>query len=450
MKKNIIRYIFFLMLLLGQNIFLEAQTSRATISGYVTDEVSGDAIQGARVIVEGYTEKYTNENGYYYMAVPSGFYHIRCIAFGYYNYLFESFNINGTTQFNISLTPQECAPPVNLSGKPWNYDHALLTWNSSNANIEEWIHYDDEINFTNVGLSEGGTFDVAIRFTPGQLSHYVGSYLSWIKFYPTSYNVDFSVKVWKGNNAEFLISEQFVPFPLINQWNSILLDSLIPIDHNMELWIGYSCKNIPPNNYPAGCDDGPSITGFGDMIYIEGTGWFPLSTYDLDYNWNLQGYIQSESEQLSIIKSPEPEIELLGYNIYRNEEKINQDPVINTFYQDGPLPSPFDYTFYVTAVYPDCESEPSNSIVVLIENISELKPTEIEIYPVPVSGSFTIKSDKLIKSIRIFDVSGNLISEERLNKNIFYVDASQWSSNFLFIEIETTTGKVFRTIIVSN
>ncbi len=44
--------------------------------------------------------------------------------------------------------------------------------------------------------------------------------------------------------------------------------------------------------YPAGCDAGPAVDGFGNMMYFGGS-WTTLTAQnpDLNYNWNIQGYV---------------------------------------------------------------------------------------------------------------------------------------------------------------
>nr|NQU93442.1 choice-of-anchor D domain-containing protein [Bacteroidota bacterium] len=57
---------------------------------------------------------------------------------------------------------------------------------------------------------------------------------------------------------------------------------------------------------------------------------------------------------------------LTGYNIYRNEEKINTDPVTETTYFDEDVVAGSHY-YTVTAVYTEGESGPSNPVEVLID-----------------------------------------------------------------------------------
>ncbi len=61
---------------------------------------------------------------------------------------------------------------------------------------------------------------------------------------------------------------------------------------------------------------------------------------------------------------------LLGYNIYRNNLKINNEPVSLESYSDTDVTMGFTYTYEVTALYLAGESEPTDSAVALLE----LKP----------------------------------------------------------------------------
>jgi len=55
---------------------------------------------------------------------------------------------------------------------------------------------------------------------------------------------------------------------------------------------------------------------------------------------------------------------LTGYNIYRDGIKINDNPVLNTQYLDNEVINGTTYTYYVTALYGNKESPPSNQITI--------------------------------------------------------------------------------------
>jgi len=61
---------------------------------------------------------------------------------------------------------------------------------------------------------------------------------------------------------------------------------------------------------------------------------------------------------------------LLGYNIYRNNARLNSEPIIDVNYSDTDVTMGFSYTYQITALYSAGESDPTDSAVVLLE----LKP----------------------------------------------------------------------------
>jgi len=56
--------------------------------------------------------------------------------------------------------------------------------------------------------------------------------------------------------------------------------------------------------------------------------------------------------------------DLLGYNVYRDGDMINSSLVLETQFEDDSVVSGTLYTYYVTAVYDEGESEPSSSVEV--------------------------------------------------------------------------------------
>jgi hypothetical protein len=71
-----------------------------------------------------------------------------------------------------------------------------------------------------------------------------------------------------------------------------MIDLTDPVDITGEyLCIGYEVTHNS-GSYPASCDSGPAVAGFGDMISIDGTTYQSMATaYGLNYNWNIAGYL---------------------------------------------------------------------------------------------------------------------------------------------------------------
>ena len=163
-----------------------------------------------------------------------------------------------------------------------------------------WLHYDDGFNNDNgVGLSNGGSFDVAIRFPTQVLQQYNGFRVTKVKFFPMEGTpVSYGITFWEGTNPPNLIHDvQYVPNPNIQVWNEVSLTQEYIINSNTEFWVGYWVQDQPSGKYPAGVDAGPAISGAGDMIsFDDGDSWDALSVLnpDMDYNWNLQVFVTNE------------------------------------------------------------------------------------------------------------------------------------------------------------
>ena len=77
----------------------------------------------------------------------------------------------------------------------------------------------------------------------------------------------------------------------------------------------------------------------------------------------LVGFPQSGQALLSW-NEPVTDLEVLGYNIYRDGVVINDETYSETIYTDADLVDGTNYTYYVTAVYTESESGPSNIVTI--------------------------------------------------------------------------------------
>ncbi|MCF8301903.1 MAG: T9SS type A sorting domain-containing protein [Bacteroidales bacterium] len=295
-------------------------------------------------------------------------------------------------EVEVTIQAPLLLPPANLEATVIDTD-VELTW-SEPGEVSEWIHYDDGTNYNSIGATSGGTTNYAIRFDMEQLQAYDGMAIAKIRFFPLGYTADYKLKVWTGENASNLIHEQMVENPEIEAWNEILLDQLITIDASQELWFGYAAIDYDAGDYPGGCDQGPAVAGYGDMIKL-GSSWVSMSNeYGLDYNWNIQGGLvemdgypitsmqpieektyTNASIDLKVKKNNPVSLEqnifdgnrtLQGYNVYRDGSMINESVVTETNYTDESLP-PGTFEYYVTAIYDEGESGPSNTVEATIE-----------------------------------------------------------------------------------
>ncbi|MCK9616352.1 MAG: hypothetical protein M0R21_00790 [Lentimicrobiaceae bacterium] len=163
------------------------------------------------------------------------------------------------------------------------------------------FRWDDGTNHDGIGLTEGGSFHAAIRLDPSHLADYNGWRINKITFYPKSSSTQYAIEGFVGSdpNPESPVFFQSILSPVINAYNEILLATNVYIDASQELHVGIKCMNQPVGEYPAGVDDGPAIAGYGDCIH--NGSWNNLSTYSLNYNWNITMEVSSAKGETKIL-----------------------------------------------------------------------------------------------------------------------------------------------------
>jgi fibronectin type 3 domain-containing protein len=276
--------------------------------------------------------------------------------------------------------------PVNLTATG-GAGYVDVEWFDGTPAESQWISYDDGINNDSIGTGEAADFDVAIRFEADDMAPFYGSQLTQVSFFPREVACTYSIRVWIGGsayNSGTLVVDQAVT-PDIDTWNIVQLDTPVDIEPGLELWFGYRANTT--TGYPAGCDVGPAMVGYGDLILFGGA-WVSMSdSYGLDYNWNLQGFVSSgggdpvaltpiiDSDRVNttddMVSGNMPTVQdnifepgtdntrsFLGYNVYRDGLEV--EFTNNTEYHDTNVADGVEYCYYATAVYDGGESNQSN------------------------------------------------------------------------------------------
>ncbi|MCK4676956.1 MAG: carboxypeptidase regulatory-like domain-containing protein, partial [Bacteroidales bacterium] len=445
----------------------------ATVMGTVTNLDTGDPIEGAMVEIGDYDPVYTGADGTYTKDVVEAEYDITCSAAGYLTAEVTEV-IVGVKVVNFALEPEPCNPPFNLVAEVAFpiFTDVQLTWDSpGGGTIDDWLHYDDGIQYNNIGLTEGGSWMVAVRFEPSQLAPYMGTILTEISLFPMGFNTTYVLKVWTGANAANLIVDQPMNDLVIGQWNTVILDTPVPINISQELWFGYALVDQAIGDYPAGCDAGPAVPGYGDMITLDGVTWETLSGYGLNYNWNLQGHVVSldgeavaltpltkttfensrnsgltagdVNTSLSIVTTMDDRA-LLGYNVYRDNVQINDDLVYMTSYLDTDLELGTTYDYCVTAVYTLCESECSNVYTITLTGLDELENMFINVYPVPAKEFVNIEVSQDIREFRIMNYIGQVVYEHNFAEGeaVTQVNTASYRAGTYLVEFISQDGGI--------
>ena len=251
----------------------------------------------------------------------------------------------------------------------------------------------------------GGAMDMSIaaRFDKEDLAKANGLQLTKVSYgvlNNTAINVspstvDFTIQIWRGGTASApaeLIHEQPVPSEesyFTAGWHEIELTTPIDIDVYSNLWIGLGVhKKVSTSVYPIAYDGGPTVSGKGDMFYVNGA-WTTGSSsiQDFNGNWSLTGYVEApDGSGAPIILSPIAKSSVAsssfnpasvaelssmgtskssspayldaptGYKILRNGTDLVALPATQLDYLDGTV-SEETYEYCVIAVYAGGESE---------------------------------------------------------------------------------------------
>ncbi|MCB2221403.1 MAG: DUF4397 domain-containing protein [Bacteroidetes bacterium] len=376
----------------------------------------------------------------------------------------------------FEYTPTLPPGPTNLTG-PASVtagEDIVLNWDAPATGAE--LQWDSGINDDAIGLTNGGTFSVASHWEPADLTPYDGMMLEEITFFAGDYpGPTFTMKVWTGASATEVSSEPVASF-VQNDWNTVALSTPVMIDASQDLWFGYETTNAA-GEFPAGCDAGPAIQTYGDMI-LNGGAWsslYVLTGGAIDANWNLIGsasYGDGSKASVSVpmVKAeapvnnsgsyaslgfgsgkkyvPSASKALLGYNVYRDDVMINGALVTETTYTDN-IAVPGIYDYYVTAVWDEGESDPSNTWTVDVQTgINENVLGATQVFPNPAKELVNISSDFTINSVTVYNFAGQVVANEKVNGNEYQVNVTQFQPGIYVFQISTAEGMANYRIVV--
>lgn len=382
----------------------------------------------------------------------------------------DSFDIISWFVDNISIY-RSCAAPYDLSLQIyWHSDFdygSLVAWEAPDILFppqSTWLHWDNGSMYSGIGLTTGIPFSVATRWDENQLNIYENDTISKVKIHlnDTSFQ-EIVLKIWSGANASELIYKDTLDEITSEDWMEIPIDTILLIPENEELWVGYTIIGQIVGAYPAGVDAGPAIAGYGDMITTDGgIQWDPLSSFGLDYNWNIQVFLETSTASDTA--------SMLGFNVFR---KLDEEPAY-TFLDFVPFDSlqhyefmdPWNYSWNSNFCYKvngvwglmgdtcisdyalSYENPYENSVCILWDDIHDLNNEQIKFYPNPATNQLTISTNNgiPIKIINIYN---------QLGQNVLYIkqptgsiDVSRLGEGIYIVEIVFDKHRIRKKLMI--
>ena len=105
------------------------------------------------------------------------------------------------------------------------------------------------------------------------------------------------------------------------------------------------------------------------------------------------------------------------------------------------------HEYYVTGVYPDCESA-SETIQVNVTDITEIDNATTAIYPNPATNFVNIESGANIGRIMIMNNIGQVVYSTVADSQSIQVNTSDLKKGIYFIQVETIKGMVTEKLII--
>ena len=276
----------------------------------------------------------------------------------------------------------------------------MLMWDAPEGG-PSWFGYNDGVFVTAIGLNAAAEFSVAIRFGQEELADYNGMALTKVRFAHNEPTAFYQVAIWTaefGGEPVLVDTTEWMDGAEIpaNEFYDVELDESITIDWTQELWIGYNINT--PAGFPAGCDAGPAVTGYGDLISLGETFISMNSAYGLNFNWMIDGFADYANGRSIASMAPiavnyqnptttnepvEHRLEtpisvstsssrtLTNYIVYRDDAVLDTTGIGGTEYSDMDAPWG-EHTYHVTSLYNDSEdcgeSGASNTVTVDLFN----------------------------------------------------------------------------------
>jgi len=185
-----------------------------------------------------------------------------------------------------------------------------------------------------------------------------------------------------------------------------------------------------------------------------------ISNYNMYLNWEMDGsavqeFRYDDGYALGQLGATEMKgtREFLGFNVYRDGDKINTSLVTEMSYVDPDLMPNGQYCYQVTAVYSVCgESDFSNEACdAFWDAIPELSLNDISIFPNPSTGLVHISIDNYYKAIdvSVYNILGELVKEMKtLETDHLNIDLSNNERGVYFIKIATDHDSFVKRVVI--
>ena len=169
---------------------------------------------------------------------------------------------------------------------------------------------------------------------------------------------------------------------------------------------------------------------------------------------NLQGIGWAEQLIGAVLTWDTPEAgstgTLMGYNVYRDNVKINDALVEETEFVDSDVVPYETYTYYVEAVYSDGCTSACDPIEVTVDQgvgVVENSNVQVKVFPNPAEGFVNVSAEGM-KDITLIDMMGRIVKEQSASQSATVVDLGNLPTGLYFLRVTTDNGVALQRVEV--
>lgn len=253
-----------------------------------------------------------------------------------------------------------------------------LSWQFPALGEPIYLRWHDGNSYDAGGLSSGGAFYAGARWYADDLKDYEELSLTDVEFYINQVPDALFILIYEGNT---LVRQQYVPTMRQYSFNNVKLDEPLAVDPSKDLLVALYIEHNEITA-PLGYDRGPANSGRGNLYSNDGVTWGLLNDSEtgIDANWNisigLSAYSNVPLEHAKAmsktrktfapkaspagsklvavpvgVEATSQKNAFMGYNVYRNRERLNTETVTETTYiDDTPIDNKY-LEYQVSAIY---------------------------------------------------------------------------------------------------
>ncbi len=314
----------------------------------------------------------------------------------------------------VIVAPEPLNKVQNIEYKSANYNDLRLRWNAPASNLPSIQYYDLNEPMTGFG---GGVFSflTAIKLPADMVEVYSETHqIGRVAFYPIHTEAIYTIRVTVDGEekAAKTIDPATLAYGEVNLIDldtpvsfSALSDVLVIVDID-------ASKFTAESNEVVAASYGIVTPGYSDLLRNSAEPEFYSlyeaskgSPYEMKISWVISAILVNENEGVA------GDV-VLGYDIYRNNEKIAS--VDNQKFEDNNL-TEGEYTYGIVAKYPNGESAPANVDIKFKTNTDALKAVDeitVEAGTVDMKATWNapVKNDESVVSYAMGINSGKGIS----------------------------------------